>query len=235
MKILFDAECTQPITSVKRHGGGIYAEKVLANIIRLGMPVAVFYNSAKWLNPDIRRMCESAGIELIDRRGLSVGDVMRRAGCARVFSSLPSAEILADDSVPVKGVLHGLRDLELPNDSYQIRYKDSFKQRLRYLVGRFMRRSLVRRYYDKTRRKLNKLDFVAVSGHTAAAIKIWYPEFSDRRINVFYSPSTVTGVKPEGPVADAGRYMLMVSGNRWDKNVLRAVMAFGKPVSSTQL
>lgn len=228
MKILFDAECTQPITSVKRHGGGIYAEKVLANIIRLGLPAAVFYDSAKWLNPEIRRMCESAGVELVDRHGLSISEIMRRTGCGRVFSSLPSAEILADVSIPVKGVLHGLRTLETVCDSFQTKYKSSLRKAVKYYVTRVAARMMRRHEYRRYLNLLNGADIVAVSDHTASAIRIWFPEYKDRKIPVFYSPSTVTGERPKGPAADTGRYMLMVSGNRWDKNVLRAVMAFEK-------
>lgn len=55
-KILFDLTATQPIGSNKRHGGGKYGEVVLRRILERGLPVACYYDSNKWLNPDMKSL-----------------------------------------------------------------------------------------------------------------------------------------------------------------------------------
>jgi glycosyltransferase involved in cell wall biosynthesis len=67
---------------------------------------------------------------------------------------------------------------------------------------------------------------VVVSQHTASALNVWFDEASARKFPVFYSPSTVRNLQLPSDSFDSGKYILMVSGNRWEKNVLRAIMAF---------
>ena len=54
--ILFDLSATQPMGSTKRHGGGKYGEVVLRHILKRGRPVTCYYDSRKWLNPDIKNL-----------------------------------------------------------------------------------------------------------------------------------------------------------------------------------
>ena len=56
----------------------------------------------------------------------------------------------------------------------------------------------------------------------------------DEKIRVFYSPNTSCGEKKERNPA-IFRYFLAVSGNRWEKNNLRAVMAFDRLVTDGRL
>lgn len=59
--ILFDLVATQPSGTSIRHGGGKYGEVVLRRILERGLPVSCYYDSNKWLNPDIKSLLSGGG------------------------------------------------------------------------------------------------------------------------------------------------------------------------------
>lgn len=75
---------------------------------------------------------------------------------------------------------------------------------------------------------------ITVSEHSRFALLSFFPEMSDERIRVFYSPNTSRSKKMERKV-NVYRYFLAVSGNRWEKNNLRAIIAFDCLVSDGRL
>ena len=54
-------------------------------------------------------------------------------------------------------------------------------------------------------------------------IKAYFPSFKDRKVPVFYSPSTSSDKELSLKYTD--KYFLLVSGNRFEKNNLRAIKA----------
>ena len=68
-----------------------------------------------------------------------------------------------------------------------------------------------------------EIRFVTVSNHTLSSLRLFYPELSEVDIPVYYSPSTINEVAlSRKRPAD---YFLLVSGDRWEKNNLRAIIA----------
>ena len=61
-KLLFNLERTQPTATVKRHGGGIYGEIVFKRIVERNLPVEAVYDSSKWFNPELERLCQEKEI-----------------------------------------------------------------------------------------------------------------------------------------------------------------------------
>ncbi len=228
MKILFDIECTQPSLGSKRHGGGIYGEIVLKKLIDHQAEVVVYYNSAKWLNPEIKSLCEqSVNIELVDRNGRSLEDIFEQYSCKRLFSPLPGKEYNEFEKEKT-GVIHGLRALELEHDKYCMKYPlKGIRFKLRIILERLFSTYMKNRHKTDYQEVINGGDFVVVSNHTASALKVWFPEVKDREIGVFYSPSTVSDAKVEN-YSISESYLLMVSGNRWEKNTIRAIEAIEK-------
>ncbi len=228
MKLLFDIECTQPSLGSKRHGGGIYGEIVLKKLIDHQVDVVVYYNSAKWLNPEIKNLCEqSENVELVDRNGRSLEDIFEQYNCQRFFSPLPGDEYYSFDKDKI-GVIHGLRSLELNYDSYSVKYPmQGIKMKARILLEIMFPSFMKKRHKGNYQKVIIGGDLVVVSNHTAAATKVWFPEVKDREIGVFYSPSTVSDAKVEN-YSTSESYLLMVSGNRWEKNTIRAIEAIEK-------
>ena len=69
-------------------------------------------------------------------------------------------------------------------------------------------------------------NFITVSNHTACSFKTYFPELRDEEVPVFYSPSTSPQIELKRVYAQ--RYFMLVSGNRVEKNNLRAIMALDK-------
>jgi glycosyltransferase involved in cell wall biosynthesis len=65
-----------------------------------------------------------------------------------------------------------------------------------------------------------------VSNHSEKSLRSFYPEAKGRDVRVFYSPSTSGKLTLERKYDD--KYFLMVSGNRWEKNNLRAIIALDR-------
>lgn len=225
MKILFDLECTQPSLSGKRHGAGIYGEIVLRKLCERGVELVAFYDSAKWLNPEMEKIiAESPAAQLVDRHGKSLQQVFDQSGADRLFSALPMAETLSVKTPRTIGVIHGLRTLEIKADKFFIRYPHTLYQGLHYRAERIIGRA-IRKGRNAEYIAMLKHDMVVVSNHTAAALRVWLPENVTKNVKVLYSPNTVSDAQLDPTVIDARKYILMVSGNRWEKNVLRAIMA----------
>ncbi len=235
-KIFFNLECTQPSGGAKRHGGGIYGEIVLRRIAERGLPVVAFYNSEKWLNPDVAALAQKyPSLQLVDRKGRSLQEVFDAAGCDVVFSPIFSSEADALQGPRHVNVVHGLRNLELRYDSHCTRYGcgKSMRERARLWVWRLIP-NIMRRKFRKQLAGTMAHEFVVVSRHTAQAVKVWYPELATRDIKVFYSPCTVRPLEPT-PEPAKEKYILMVSGNRWEKNIIRAAQALDKLYDQGQL
>lgn len=225
MKILFDLECTQPSLSGKRHGAGIYGEIVLRKLCERGVELVAFYESAKWLNPEMEKViAESPSASLVDRHDKSLQKVFDLSGADRLFSALPTAETLAVKTPRTIGVIHGLRTLEIKADGFFTRYPHTLCHGLHYIAERIIGRAIRKRRNAKYISML-KHDMVVVSNHTAAALRVWLPEEYAKNVKVLYSPNTVSDTLIDPAVIDNRKYILMVSGNRWEKNVLRAIMA----------
>lgn len=65
--------------------------------------------------------------------------------------------------------------------------------------------------------------FVTVSYHSKYSILAHFPFVKDNQIVVFYSPDTTKDKTKLD--SHKGNYFLLVSGNRWEKNDLRAIIA----------
>ncbi len=224
--ILYDLEATQPSVSGKRHGGGIYGEMLFRKLIESGADMSAYYNSDKWFNPDIRNLAELNGIELHDVKGRTVADLVNEIKPTVFYSPVPEDFGLGDD-VTVIVTLHGLRHLELPRDPLMGRYAgvpltQRIKNFVKPLAPGIVQKYNKRRFYSFL---LDK-DLVVVSNHTAYSLIQYFPETARRDVKVFYSPSTTVNMELDPAKVADYPYYLMVSGNRWEKNVLRAIMAF---------
>lgn len=221
--ILFDLTAIQPIGSIKRHGGGKYGEVVLRQILKRGLPVTCYYDSKKWLNPDIKNLL---GGKLIDLNDISLKQMVQQTGATAIYSALPQLQLFMFDGCKVIGTIHGLRRLETPADPQCFQYKNIGLRGISLYLFQSLFPNLYKRTLCKYKLKewSNPLfHFVTVSNHSACSIKTYFPEFKDKEIPVFYSPSTSSNKQLTTRYVD--RYYMLVSGSRPDKNNLRAIKA----------
>lgn len=248
-KLLFNLERTQPTATVKRHGGGIYGEIVFRRIVRRGLLVEAVYDSRRWLNPEMRELCEKHGIKLHDLAQASsfregIQQIIDANGIEVFYTPLLLRELADIHGVDIFCTIHGLRDQELPADWFSMRYPFKLKGRIKQLL--FL--TVTKRMRQRAERVFRaffanpRVNYVTVSEHSRSSICLFYPDQRDKSIPVCYSPNTGAVPPSEkwaGGIAGLhetegdkdGRpipYFLMVSGNRWEKNNLRAIIALDR-------
>jgi glycosyltransferase involved in cell wall biosynthesis len=230
-KLLFDLSCTQPSGSGKRHGGGRYGEIIFARIAARDLPVTCFYDSAKWLNPEMKELIDTKKYDLIDISNKPVEEIIHETAATRLYSALPDPSLLQLKDVDRVFTLHGLRQLERPLDPFFWKYKDTTSERLRHIVAWLLPGWWMNRQKSKYKEIFNSgAKIITVSNHTKFAIKSFFPELN-LDLQVFFSPNTSSSTLVEKS-GNEPKYFLLVSGNRWDKNNLRALIAFDRLASA---
>lgn len=227
--LLFDLSSVQPVGTTKRHGGGKYGEIVFKRILERGLPVACIYDGNRWLNPEIESIAKHHNIELYDLSKQSLQEVVDNHSFDVLFSPLPNRALLSTENISIIGTIHGLRRLETPADTLCLRYRNlSFKDIVFLIAKKYFPELMTKRlcsYYLKDWKKDN-CQIITVSNHTANAIKYFFPELKDKNIPVFYSPSSSSTNELQRVYNE--KYFMMVSGNRCEKNNLRAIMALDR-------
>lgn len=229
-RVLFDLTAVQENASGKRHGGGKYGEIVFIRMLSRGMKPVGFYRSTRWINPVVLEQAKTSNITLYDLEETSLSEIVEKEKIDIIYSCLPNDSIINFKGCKVKVTVHGLRSLELPFDSYFWKYRsNSFKQKGKFVLDKLLHK------FGKRRKKVEE-EFIkyfgdenispaVVSNHTANSAKVYFPQFKDKDVPVFFSPST-SSLEPVSSRKFNEKYFLLVSGNRWEKNNLRAIEAF---------
>lgn len=228
LNLIFDLSTTQPIGTTKRHGGGIYGEIVFKKLVDLEYEFVCLYNSSLWLNPEIEKICHENRLDMLDISELD--DFVNTHSDYTVYCPV---DTVLTTKVKALATIHGLRRLEMPNDFFQLKYKNKPKEFLLFFP-RVIFSALWKRWQIlKVRRLIEtpNFHFATVSNHSKYTFLNYFPQLESAQIPVFYSPSTIKNeavddYKTEQP------YFLLVSGNRWEKNNLRALIALDELFST---
>lgn len=235
MKLLFDLVATQPNSSGKRHGGGRYGEIILLRMIERGFKFGCFYNSSRWLNPDIEMACKQGEIVLHDVYNSSVESIIKKHRYTRLYSCIPGA--LAElTCCEVYGTVHGLREFETPYDKIFYKYRSSLKERLKFTIKHCLAKQIhLYKHKQYLKRYINSpFHLITVSEHSRYGFLSYFPELNETDLKVFYSPNTSSNRLIEKDKYSE-KYIMAVSGNRWEKNNLRAIIAFDRLVSENRI
>ncbi len=239
MKLLFDLWSTQPKV-MGAGGGGEYSRSVfrrlgsLANSGNLG----VFYHPAYPLDPDIERIVEEKGFERHEAADMDELQVVLSSGrYSRFMSGMPYHFHSVDFSgLDVFFSVHGLRPIERPVSSREIFFIRNPGKAAKWAAKIL----LPRQYRNKRRMQFQKLvtvkarsrRLIVPSLHTKGSMLDNLTGFSPEEIIALDCPPTAVcsisnpdpGVLDRLGVAN-GRYLMMVSGNRWIKNTHLALNA----------
>lgn len=239
MKLLFDLFTAQSAL-LGAGGGGEYARSVfrrlagLANSRNLG----IFHHPGYPLDPDIERIVEEGGFErheTTDEKELQ--SVVSTGRYTRFMSGVPYQYHSIDFSgLDVFFAVHGLRPIEMPVSNREIFFARSPGKAVKWAA-----KMLLPKYYRNKRRlqfqklvtvKARSRRLIVASRHTMGSILDNLTGFSPGEIVVLDCPPTaVCSVSnPDLGVLDRlgvakGRYLLIVSGNRWVKNTHLALEA----------
>lgn len=239
-RLLFDGTAMQSTQTAKFHGGGEYAKYIFRKMVEKGYTFDVVLDSNRQLSDDISKILKksfkgkilqiSANAEIYKLADKELYDIF--------YTAHPYEYGDYSGSSQLWGVIHGLRGIELPWDNYKhLYYARSVKRFVAKIAGLFppfidyWKRKQIRRFEKVLR--IPGARFVTASYHSKYSIISFFPFLNEKDLDVIYSPfSPLT----KEPCADANdRYFLMISGNRYEKNVWRAVQAFDRLFSAGKL
>lgn len=231
MKLLFNLACTQPSSSGKRHGGGIYGEIVFRHIIERKLVLSAYYDSSNWFNPEILQLIIENKIELYDKQKEgSLQKTVQKYGFDTLYSPIVTDEVFEVKDIDVIGTIHGLRPMELSYDNMIWWYKSAtIREKVVFLIKYLFPKIGYKHayhFYNKAYSKDN-FRFIMVSNHSIYTLLAYCPTFKNRTLKVFYSPSTSSKKKLYNRKFN-DKYYLFVSANRWEKNCLRGIIAFDR-------
>jgi glycosyltransferase involved in cell wall biosynthesis len=230
MKLIFDLTVTQPIDNIKYHGGGKYGEIVFKAIVRETPEVIAYIDSKKWLNPEIKAICDEQKIQIIDASTISIKDIVNKIPSVVYCPVISNDYNSIADSTIYLTTIHGLRVLEMPYDSYaKYYYKRPYMSLLYGIYFKWKSKKIFEKSLADYRKvyKNKNIHTVTVSEHSKASILNFVPELSADKVKVFYSPATVDlNVNANVEPYSIEKYFLIVGANRWIKNGLRALKAF---------
>lgn len=226
MRILYDLTVTQPSSFARIHGGGNYSIVVFLELLRKGYRPECFIDSRKYLREDVAKAIEKYNLKVHDAATVQLADVLNDNDFDVYYSALVFSRIAVPERTRFVGTIHGLREIEMPHDKTMLKYKMSKYQRLRSTITYIWDKKWKKVLRNRMREILlnPKFEYVTVSEHTKYSILSNFPEISPDNILVCYSPSTTSTYDDARPFME-GKYVMLVSGNRPEKNALRAEMA----------
>jgi len=235
MKILlYDLVATQPNTSGDYHGGGKYGKIVFLELLNFNnnveWQICGLYDSTKKLDDDLKKEINQRRITLFDLNNQNIKDIILNNKIDRFYSALPQKmRQVSDCPCEFYGTIHGLRSLETRMTYDALNYTNSLVLKSKYLLKIFLDKYLFQKEKKIIKSLIDKINYInTVSYHTKFGMISYYPQLDTQRIKVFYSPSTVANITKDILIDKEfgyNDYFLMVSGNRWIKNNLKAALA----------
>lgn len=241
MKILYDLFFAQPIGESKYHGGGEYIKTVFRQLLIQNEKtncIDVFLNIDAFIDDWIMDLIRDFDLKMYDVKSIKdVEDIFRHEHYDVFYTGMPYKyhEISMPTYVRKIGTFHGLRFAEKPTDKYAYLYKtgkESVKFFLKNLLYRYFQEK-AEKYYQRGIMAFD--DIITVSEHTKYAIKS-ICNISDKQIHVFYTPAKYMDAKVENESScEFEKYILIIGGNRWEKNAARVLLAIENLLQENKL
>lgn len=241
-KIIFDLECSQSDKVIKFHGGGEYTKTVFEHLVKSYSDIcqiSAFYNPNEFCDQWIFDLIKEYSIRLIAIHTIKdVEEILCNEHFDIFYCGLVTKYkgIQLPPNIVKICTLHGLRGQEYIGDFYSHYYVRTVIQKAKWLVE-FIFPDLIRK-----RNKHNYLDcvstfnkMVCVSKHTYYSLMINMPEISKKVCRVCYTPWKHMESNPTKMDDLPKKFILMISGNRAEKNCARAIKALDEMYSSQLL
>lgn len=236
--ILYDLVALQPQGNVLKHGGGAYAKAIFFRMLERNISFAVFYDSHLDLEIDIKNELVHRTIQVYDLNQLSMADIVAQIPNPIIFSILPQQYMFRE--CRTIGTIHDCRELELPNDYFEFLYPISFRRILvkvyRYLLPINYRNRIKKIVSHKWLHE----NFIptTITRYTQELLKKNFETDKFNSIPIFMTPffGSDFSLSPNSiSVCNKNKYFLLVSGDRWLKNNLRALIALDQLFSTGEL
>ncbi|MBI2357069.1 glycosyltransferase family 4 protein [Candidatus Dojkabacteria bacterium] len=245
-KIIFDLTEAQPYKKVKYHGGGNYAKEFfvkMAEEIKDTPIIVVFYKEIPFQDW-VSKYFTGKNVETRPLNSLKdYKDIISQYDKPENEFVFPLEAIayklmrlgLTIKKAKVTITIHGLRTIELPNDKYEYLYEYPNFPRviLRYIKSVLPNKLLTlktKQFYETILRFLKMGDQILTdSEYSKTSILLNFPSLVvPEQIQIVYPPIRVIKnpkVSPEIErlVKRNPKYMLFISGNRYEKNLVRVL------------
>lgn len=243
---LYNLEEAQPAFGSKFHGGATYIEIVfyaLSAKMQENFSLIACYNSKLYIAPSLLAQCQEKKVPLLDLNQSSLREIITKYGVNFIYPISDSLYPQIPSSVTVSNTMFGLRLLEKYTDSFSWKYESRILPKTKAFLRFLFQQRLWSEKYEKEKKRLVHTQYkpVTISQHSKFSLKNLFPSMSWDSIPVFYAPlyESVPGYNcdsfTELPITIKKQaYFLMVSGNRWIKNPLRAALAFDHLISQGQ-
>lgn len=237
MKLLFDLSATQTSATVKNHGGAEYSIRVYKKLLEyldVSLSIEAVYKPSMNMPEEVTRLNIENNILLREFESIeTLEKIIIDGKYDKFYSGLgyDYQDLKLPEFCKLIVTIHGLRFLELIDDEYKKYYvKNIRKYEIRAFRDRLTKKN--ERRYAKNFNKYNKLltklkshgEIVVVSNHTKNSILSYFDTIDSNDIKVFYSPEKIS-FKYEKKI-EKKNYFLILSANRWEKNAVRALLAF---------
>ena len=240
-RILFDLRKIQPVNGSKYHGGGKYGIEVFYKLAELApQGLCGYFDSTLFIDEEILGFCKENDVPLINESEKTITEAAKEYGCI-IYSPLFDPIYTTDPDIEVVLTIHDMRPLEMVGDSFERFYKHKrkligtilLKLGLSNLRQRLIQTKKFNAVLQEQRKIFSQKNFhiVTVSEHSKNAMLAFVPSLHSDDVQVFYSPSTIKDDLICEEDVPYGKYYLIVSGNRWLKNGVRAILAFDELVS----
>lgn len=238
MKRLYDLS---PVQQKNNNGGGEYCKRIFYQLIYEDKS-----NKFDFLVLGNRKVPHEIE-KLVEEYNLVIKKVYSKKEINQIvneynlfYSALPYTYyyLKLNDSTKFVYTIHGLRDIEMPYDTYYLTYenyniKAMFKTCLHKIFPQYLQnraKSNIKKLLELTH---NRQIFV-VSNHTKYSLLANFSNISSEEIEVLYSPEKIY----EGnlPLIEVDlQYILLVSGDRWLKNNIRMAIAIDELISEKKV
>lgn len=239
--VLFDLIATQPSPEAQFHGGGEYAKFIFLEAVK-SRKFDCIYNPDLILDPEIERLCIKHNIKKYKAVGLDdIEKIIIDNNYGFFYSAIPYYYgNLNMQNCHFIMTIHGLRDIECPNDETEIMYRTGVVSVLKLKIRNlFFKERKEKRSYNGVNKllSLKKKTIITDSEHSKYSILSFFPKLEKNSIKVIYAPYKVlSSPKVNFKYEDIkNQYYLLISGNRWIKNNYRAIRAFDRLFSEGKL
>ncbi|GHU76090.1 mannosyltransferase [Clostridia bacterium] len=240
--LLFDLLKAQPYHNTKFHGGGEYIKTVFQNLtvsISPDIAISVFYDSDKYLDQWVIDIIEENSLNTYDiKNNVGLMNLLRSVKFDVFFSGMPDNYTLkyCPRDLMVIGTKHGLSNIEKSNDRcifYYFSRKNIFSLIIKMALPSLIKKRatynllLLLKHQDVT---------ICVSDHTKYAI-LQRTDTDLENLLMLYSPHKYVaenGSKVNTHLIN-GKYLLLLGVDRWEKNSVRAIIAFEQLIASEEL
>lgn len=230
----------QSSKEAKYHGGSEYAKFIFKKSIEFGYQFDIIIYKNRFLDSEILDLIKINKIKTYKiNNKVEIYNIINSENYDVFYSALPYEYYDYKGNAKLKGVIHGLRAIELPWEVYKHKYYSSkFKRIIGFLVSKS--KLIQKKIFERNKKQLGQLlsiknsQFFTVSQHSKYSLINFFPFLKSSSIEVFYSPMEL-GTQKLFKKERAEQYFLLVSGNRFEKNTFRAIQAFDELFYNNQL